>query len=94
MGLATRPPGHLYVSLVFYFAADARGDWSRGVGHGGGGVAASAGAGGAATGAGDIAATGTECGMGTSISPSGSVGAARMGVIHGVSGWCQVTSRE
>ena len=61
---------------------------------GGGSVSAGTGAGGAATGAGDGAATGTGCGMGTSISLGDSVGAARIGVMHGVSGWCQVTSRE
>ena len=48
-----------------------------------------------ATGAGDGAATGTDCGMGTYMSLGGSVGAVRIGVvIHGASGWCQVTSRE
>ena len=41
-----------------------------------------------ATGAGDGAATGTDCGMGISISLGGSVGAARIGVMHGVFGWC------
>ena len=61
---------------------------------GGGSIATGAGAGGVATGAGDRAATGSDCGMGTWISLGGSVGATRIGVIHGVSGWCQVTSRE
>ena len=55
---------------------------------GGGSVAAGTGAGGAATGAEDGEVTGTDCGMGTWISLGGSVGAARIGVIHGVSGWC------
>ena len=45
-----------------------------------------------ATGEGDGTVTGTDCGMGNSL--GGSVGTARIGVIHGVSEWCQVTSRE
>ena len=68
-------------------------EFDIGVG-GGGSVSAGAGAGGVVTGAGDGAATGTDCGIGTWISRGGSVGAARIGVIYGVSGWCQVTSRE
>ena len=69
------------------------GEFDVGVG-GGGSVSAGAGAGGVSTGEGDGAATGTDCGVGTSISLGGSVGAARIGVMRGVSVWCQVTSRE
>ena len=69
------------------------GEFDIGVG-GGGSVSAGAGAGGVATGAGDNAATGIDYSMGTQISLDGSVGAARIGVIHGVSGRCQVTPRE
>ena len=61
---------------------------------GGGSVSSGAGAGGVATGAGDGAGTGTYCGMGKYISLGGSVSAVRIGVIHGVSGCCQVTLRE
>ena len=49
-------------------------------------VAASAGAGGVST--------GTDCGMETSKSLCNSFGAVWIGFIHGVSGWCQVTSRK
>ena len=64
-GLATRPPRHLHVSLVFYVAANARGGRSRGFQYRCGVVDAGAGASGAAAGAGDSAATGTDSGIGT-----------------------------
>ena len=59
-----------------------------------GSVSSCAGAGGVVMGAGDGVGTGKDCGMGTYISLGGSVSAARIGVIHGVSGCCQVTLRE
>ena len=54
-GLATRPPGNLYASLVFQFVANARGDRNRGVRHW-------RRAGGVTTGARHGAAAGTDCG--------------------------------
>ena len=66
MDLATRPPGHLHVSLVFYFVANVQGDRSRSFDtDAGGGVAAGAGADEAVAGAGDGTATGTNFGMRT-----------------------------
>ena len=66
MGVATRPPRHLHVSLVFYVAANARGDRSGGfITDAGGVVDAGARASGAAAGAAYGAATGTDFGIGT-----------------------------
>ena len=72
----------------------------EGVGAGGldigvsGGIAAGAGAGGAVTGAKDGEATGTDFDKEMQMSLGGSDGVARIGVIHGASRWCQVTSRH
>lgn len=42
----------------------------------------------------DAALAETGLGMGTYITPGGSVGGTRIGVIHGASGLCHVMSRE